>query len=153
MKKIILCLLFSLFFVPQVAFSNDNFIYSINVSRNNDAQNLQLDIKSDYKTKITNKIPQVLSNIGRKRKSLRPFRFTTMKKAGLMLRLFVGDHKAPPSVWLGRDASSERPQCGLCSQSGQGLCLQTGQQDLSQAKRRGRERSGTLHHFKLSVLT
>lgn len=59
MKKIILCLLFSLFFVPQVAFSNDNFIYSINVSRNNDAQNLQLDIKSDYKTKITNKIDEL----------------------------------------------------------------------------------------------
>lgn len=34
------------------------------------------------------------------------------------------------SKWLGRDALNESPRCGLRSQSGQGLCPQTGQQDL-----------------------
>lgn len=56
MKKIILCLLLSFFLLPQAAFSNDNFIYSINVNRTNNDKNIHLNIKSDYKTKTINKI-------------------------------------------------------------------------------------------------
>ena len=56
MKKIILCLLFFIFLLPQAAFSSDNFIYSIDVSRDSTDKNVVLNIKSDYMTKITNKV-------------------------------------------------------------------------------------------------
>ncbi len=59
MKKIILILLFGVLLIPQCAFSNDNFIYSINVGRTEVAGNkIQLNIKSDYKTNIKHKIDE-----------------------------------------------------------------------------------------------
>ena len=59
MKKIILCLLFFIFLLPEAAFSSDNFIYSIDVSRNPADKNVTLDIKSDYMTKVTNKVDEI----------------------------------------------------------------------------------------------
>lgn len=48
------------FLAPQCAFSNDNFIYAINVNRTEVAGNkIQLNIKSDYKTNIKHKIDEV----------------------------------------------------------------------------------------------
>ena len=58
MKKIILCLLFFIFLLPQAAFSSDNFIYSIDVSRDSTDKHVVLNIKSDYMTKITNKVDE-----------------------------------------------------------------------------------------------
>lgn len=59
MKKIILILLFGVLLIPQCAFSNDNFIYAINVSRAETAdKNVYLDIKSDYKTEIKHKLDE-----------------------------------------------------------------------------------------------
>ena len=46
--------------MPQCAFSSDNFIYAINVNREEVAgKNIQLNIKSDYKTDIKHKIDEV----------------------------------------------------------------------------------------------
>lgn len=59
MKKIILILLFGVLLIPQCAFSNDNFIYAINVNREEVAgKNILLNIKSDYKTDIKHKIDE-----------------------------------------------------------------------------------------------
>ena len=45
---------------PLAAFSNNNFIYSINVTRDeNLSDNVKLEIKSDYKTDIKNKIDEM----------------------------------------------------------------------------------------------
>lgn len=56
MKRIILALLLSLLLLPQAAFSNDNFIYAINVNRDKiSTGNIELLIKSDYKTDVKNK--------------------------------------------------------------------------------------------------
>ncbi len=60
MKKLIISLLFCLFLSPLAAFSNNNFIYSINVARDeNLSDNVKLEIKSDYKTDIKNKIDEM----------------------------------------------------------------------------------------------
>ncbi len=60
MKKLIISLLFCLFLSPLAAFSNNNFIYSINVTRDeNLSDNVKLEIKSDYKTDIKNKIDEM----------------------------------------------------------------------------------------------
>lgn len=60
MKKLITSLLFCLFLSPLAAFSNNNFIYSINVTRDeNLSDNVKLEIKSDYKTDIKNKIDEM----------------------------------------------------------------------------------------------
>ncbi len=60
MKRIILILLFGVLLMPQCAFSSDNFIYAINVNREEVAgKNIQLNIKSDYKTDIKHKIDEV----------------------------------------------------------------------------------------------
>ena len=60
MKKIIISLLFCLLLTPLAAFSNNNFIYSINVSPDDTLSNgVRLEVKSDYKTKITNKIDEL----------------------------------------------------------------------------------------------
>jgi len=56
MRNFIICLLFALFLIPQCALSNDNFIYSIDVRRNETPENnVVLDIKSDYKTQYKTK--------------------------------------------------------------------------------------------------
>ena len=60
MKKLIISLLFCLFLSPLAAFSNNNFIYSINVTRDeNLSDNVKIEIKSDYKTDIKNKIDEM----------------------------------------------------------------------------------------------
>jgi len=60
MKKLIISLLLCLFLTPLAAFSNNNFIYSINVTRDNTpSNNVILDIKSDYKTDVKNKIDEM----------------------------------------------------------------------------------------------
>ncbi len=60
MKKIIISLLFCLFLSPLAAFSNNNFIYAINVNRLNDpSESVKLDIKSDYKTEIKSRVDEM----------------------------------------------------------------------------------------------
>ena len=59
MKRIIILLLFGMLLLPQCAFSNDNFIYAINVNRDEiSGSNISLNIKSDYKTNIKHKIDE-----------------------------------------------------------------------------------------------
>ena len=49
MKKLIISLLFCLFLSPLAAFSNNNFIYSINVTRDeNLSDNVKLEIKRKF---------------------------------------------------------------------------------------------------------
>ncbi len=60
MKKLIISLLFCLFLSPLAAFSNNNFIYAINVSPDNTLTNgIKLNIKSDYKTNVKNNIDEM----------------------------------------------------------------------------------------------
>lgn len=60
MKKLIISLLFCLFLTPLAAFSNNNFIYSINVSSDDVLTNgIKLEIKSDYRTDIKSKIDEM----------------------------------------------------------------------------------------------
>lgn len=59
MKQIILTLLLGLLILPQAAFSSDNFIYAINVSRDKiTTGNIKLEIRSDYKTDVKNKVDE-----------------------------------------------------------------------------------------------
>ncbi len=60
MKKIIISLLFCLLLTPLAAFSNNNFIYSINVSPDDTLSNgVRLAVKSDFKTNIKNRIDEM----------------------------------------------------------------------------------------------
>ncbi len=60
MKKLIISLLFCLFLSPLAAFSNNNFIYAINVNPDEVSTNsIRLDIKSDYKTNVKNSIDEM----------------------------------------------------------------------------------------------
>lgn len=59
MKKLIISLLFCLFLSPLAAFSNNNFIYAINVNPDDVLTNgIKLDIKSDYKTNVKTNIDE-----------------------------------------------------------------------------------------------
>lgn len=58
MKKFITVVLFALLLLPQAAFSGNNFIYSINVTNDKETDNVVLDVKSDYKTKIKYKLDE-----------------------------------------------------------------------------------------------
>lgn len=60
MKKIIISLLFCLLLTPLAAFSNNNFIYSINVTKDDAfTSGVKLAIKSDYKTNVKSRIDEM----------------------------------------------------------------------------------------------
>lgn len=55
MKKYLILLLLALIFLPKKVFSNNNFIYSLEVIKDSDSPVYELVLKSDYKAKIKSK--------------------------------------------------------------------------------------------------